>query len=167
VRIDGNLMSLGFRKSVVNPSLYWKNVNGESLILFLYVDDLFLISTESLIVECKYVLASEFEMKNLGMMHYFLGLEVWQRTYEIFLSQGKYTVEILKKFGMLNWKPVATPMVMNLKKLSVYSFDYEEIDLTLYRKLIGSLMYLVNTRPDIWYAMSTLSQFMSRQRHTH
>jgi hypothetical protein len=84
--IDGHLMSLGFNKSVVDPSLYYKIVNGESLILVLYVYDLFLTSIEILIVECKYFLASEFEMKELGMMHYFLGLEVWQRTDEIFLS---------------------------------------------------------------------------------
>ena len=103
-------------------------------------------------------------MKDLGMMHYFLGLEVWQRTNEIFLSQGKYIVEILKKFGMLNCKPMATPMVMNMKKLSVSSSDSDEIDLTLYKQLIGSLMYLVNTRPDICYAVSALSQFMSQLR---
>jgi hypothetical protein len=127
---------LGFNKSVVDPSLYYNIVNGESLILVLYVDDLFLTDTESLIVECKYALASKFEMKDLGMMHYFLGLEVWQRTDEIFLSQGKYTVEILKKFGMLNLKPMATPMVTNPKKLSVSSSDSDEIDLTLYRQLI-------------------------------
>jgi hypothetical protein len=71
------------------------------------------------------------------MMHYFLVLEVWQRTDEIFLSQLKYTVEILKKFGILNLKPVATKMVMNLKKLSVSSYDSNEINLTLYRQLIG------------------------------
>jgi hypothetical protein len=76
-------------------------------------------------------------MKDLGMIHYFLGLEVWQRTDEIFLSQGKYTVEILKKFEILNFKPVAIPMMMNLKKLSVSSFDFDEIDPTLYRQLIG------------------------------
>jgi hypothetical protein len=76
-------------------------------------------------------------MKDLGMMHYFLGLEVWQRNDEIFLSQGKYIVEILKKFEMMNLKPMATLMVMNLKKLSVSSFDSDEIDLNLYRKLIG------------------------------
>jgi hypothetical protein len=89
---------------------------------------------------------------------------VWQITDEIFLSQGKYTVEILKKFGMLNCKPIATPMVMNLKKLFVSSSDSDEIDPTPYRQLIGSLMYLVNTRPDICYAVSALSQFMSQLR---
>jgi hypothetical protein len=72
-------------------------------------------------------------MKDLGMMHYFLGLEVLQRTVEIFLIQGKYTVEILKKFGMLNGKPMTTPMMMNLKKLSVSSSYSNDIDLTLYR----------------------------------
>jgi hypothetical protein len=95
-KIDGHLMSLGFNKSVVDANLYYNIVGDQCLILVLYVDDLFLTGSESLIVECKRALASEFEMKDLGMMHYFLGLEVWQRTDEILLSQGKYTVEILK-----------------------------------------------------------------------
>jgi hypothetical protein len=132
-RINGHLMSLGFNKSVDDPNMYYKTVNGESLILILYVDDLFLTAIESLIVQCKYVLASEFEMKDLGMMDYFLGLEVWQTTDEIFLSQEKYTVDILKKFGMLNCKPMPTPMVTKLKKLSVSSSNFDEIDPTLYR----------------------------------
>jgi hypothetical protein len=68
-RIDEHLMRLGFNKSFVDPNLYYKIVNGESLILVLYVDDLFLIGTESLIDQCKYVLAYEFDMKDLGMMH--------------------------------------------------------------------------------------------------
>jgi hypothetical protein len=59
----------------------------------------------------------EFEMKDLGLMHYFLGLEVWQKPNEIFLSQGKYAVDILKRFGMMNWRSMSTPMVANLKKL--------------------------------------------------
>jgi hypothetical protein len=154
-------MSLGLNKSVVDPNLYYKNFNGESLILVLYIDDLFLIGTERLIVECKYALAYDFEMKDLGMMHYFLGLEVWNIIDNIFLSQGKYTIETLKKFGMLNCKPMATPMVMNLKKLSVYSSNSNKIDPKLYRQLIGSLMYLVKTIPNIFYAVSALSEFIS------
>jgi hypothetical protein len=62
---------------------------------------------------------------------------------------------------MLNCKPMATPIVTNLKKLSVPSSDFDEIDLNLYRQLIGSLMYLVNTRPNIFYAESAFSQFIS------
>jgi hypothetical protein len=91
------------------------------------------------------------------MMHYFLGLEVWKKTEDIFWSQGKYTVEILKKFGMTNCKSMPTSMVM----------DSGEIDPHLYQQLIGSLMYMVNTRPGICYAVNVLSQFMSWSRQTH
>jgi hypothetical protein len=112
-RIDGYLMSLGFSKSVVDAKLYYKIVDGESLILILCVDDLFLTGAESLIAWCKHELTFEFEMKDIGMMHYFLGLEVWQRTDEIFLSQGNYTVEILGRFGILDYKSMATSMVSN------------------------------------------------------
>jgi hypothetical protein len=62
-------------------------------------------------------------MKDLGLMHYFLGLEVWQRSDEIFLSQGKYTIEILQRFGMMDCKSMATPMTINLKLLSDSSSD--------------------------------------------
>jgi hypothetical protein len=71
-------------------------------------------------------------MKDLGMMHYFLGLEVWQRIDEIFPSQGKYIVDILKKFGMKNCKSMPTPMVMDLKKMNDASTDSGEIDPHLY-----------------------------------
>jgi hypothetical protein len=83
----------------------------------MYVDDLFLTGVEILISKCKRKLDTEFEMKYFGMMHYFLGLKVWQRHDAIFLNQGKYAVEILKKFGMLDCKAMATPMVSNMKLL--------------------------------------------------
>jgi hypothetical protein len=166
-KMDGFLMSLGFNKSVVDPNLYYHIVGDECLILVLYVDDLFLTGSESLIVECKRSLTYEFEMKNLGMMHYFLGLEVCQRTDEIFLSQGKYTVEILKKFDMTDCKSMPTLMVMDLKKMNKASTDSGKIDPLLYRQLIGSLIYLVNTKPDICYVVNVLNQFMSQPRQTH
>ena len=87
------------------------------MILFLYVDDIYLIGEEILIVDCQRELTSEFEMKDLGLMHYFLGLEIWQRNDEIFLSQGKYTVDILQRFGMVDCKSINTPMDSNLGKL--------------------------------------------------
>jgi hypothetical protein len=79
-------------------------------------------------------------MKDLGLMLYFLGLEVWQRSDEIFLSQGKYIVEILQRFGMMDYKSMATPMMINMKLLSDSSSDL--MDPTMYKRLIGSLMYL-------------------------
>jgi hypothetical protein len=77
VRIYGYLMSLGFNKSVVDANLYYKVDNGESMIMILYVDDLFLTGVEHIITWCKNELDSKFEMKDLRMLHYFFGLEVW------------------------------------------------------------------------------------------
>jgi hypothetical protein len=164
-RIDNYLMSLGFTKSDADPNLYYKVENGFPLILVLYVDDVFLTGDENLIIGCKRELTSEFKMKDLGLMHYFLGLEVWQRPDEIFLSQGKYTVEILQRFEMMDCKSMATPMMKNLKLLSDSSSDL--VDPMMYRQLIRSLMYLVNTRANICFAVNALSQFMVELRHVH
>jgi hypothetical protein len=109
-RIDSFPTSLGFTKSKADSNLYFKVMNDELVILLLYVDDLLLTGEEKLITECKKRLASEFEMKDLGLMHYFLGLEVWQSPERIFLNQGKYVVEILKRFDMLECKSMNTPM---------------------------------------------------------
>jgi hypothetical protein len=166
-KMDGFLMSLGFNKSVVDPNLYYHIVGNACLILVLYVDDLFLTSLETLIFKCKKALTATLEMKDIGMMHYFLGLEVWKRTDDVFLSQGKYTVETLLKFGMKESKSMPTPMVMDLKKMKDASTDSGDIDQHLYRQMIASLMYLVNTKPDICYAVNVLSQFMSQPRQTH
>jgi hypothetical protein len=104
-------------------------------------------------------------MKDLGLMHYFLGLDVWQRSDEIFLSQEKYTIEILKKFRMMECKSMTEPMMINLKLLSDKSSDL--VNPMMYRQLIGSLMYLVNTKPDIFFAVNTLSQHMVEPRQVH
>ena len=77
-RIDSFLSSFGFTKSKANSKLYYKVEEGNPLILLLYVDDLFVIGMDGLIADTKIKLAIEFEMKDLGMMHYFLGMEVWQ-----------------------------------------------------------------------------------------
>ena len=110
-------MSLGFTKSKVDSNLYYKFEGDGIMILLLYVDDLFLTGEDKPINECKKKLIAEFEMKDLGMMHYFLGLEVWQYPMDIFLNQGKYVVEILKRFGMMDCKAMAKSMASNLKLL--------------------------------------------------
>ena len=79
-------------------------------------------------------------MKDLGALHYFLGLEVWQEADDIFLGQGKYTVEILQRFGMMDGKSIPTSMMANLKLLNDTSSD--RVDSTIYGQMIGSLMYL-------------------------
>jgi hypothetical protein len=101
-------------------------------------------------------------MKDTGLTHYVMGLEVWQRTNQIFLGQRKYAMDILRRFEMTDCRPMSTPMTMNLKKLD--AFESKLVNPTLYQQLIGSLMYLVNTRPDICFVFNTLSQFMVEPR---
>jgi hypothetical protein len=104
-------------------------------------------------------------MKDLGLMHYFLGLDVRQQEGETFLGQGKYAIEILKRFGMEDCKSMTTPMITNLKKLN--SSELDKVNPTIYRQLIGCLMYLTNTRPDICFVVNTLSQHMVDPRKVH
>ena len=85
-RIDSFLVSLVFTKSKVSPKLYFKVMDNEPIILLLYVDDLFLTGNENKISECKKKLATKFEIKGLGLIHYFLSLEVWQSPKGIFLN---------------------------------------------------------------------------------
>jgi hypothetical protein len=97
-RIDTYLQQMGFEKSEADPNLYYIVVGEDPLILVLYVDYLFITGAERLIVGCNESLASEFEMKDTRPMHYFLGLEVWQEPGHIFLGQGRYVVDILRRF---------------------------------------------------------------------
>ena len=164
-RIDTYLPQLRFVKSDADPNLYYLMVENEPLILVLYVSDLFLTGSFRLIQDCRKNLEAEFDMKDMGLMHYFLWLEVWQKNREIFLGQGRYATEILKRFKMQDWRPIATPMITNWKR--IYALGDKEVDPTLYKQLIGSLMYLVNTKPNICFAVNTLSQFTVEPKRVH
>ena len=107
-------------------------MKNHPVILVLYVEDLFLIGEEHLIAQTKKELSAEFEMKDLGLMHYFLGLEVWQKPGEIFLSQSKYAIDVLHRFGMLGCKSMSTPMISNLKKLHDQAIGSDPKDPTIY-----------------------------------
>ena len=158
-------MSLGFTESKEDSKLSFKVEGGRPMMLLLYFDDLFLTGKEKLIKYAINRLAAEFEMKDLGMMHYFLGMEVWQSADGISLGQGKYAVEIMKRFEMMDCKAMTTPMASNLKLLSDSSL--EAVDATMYHQTIGSLMYLMNMRPDIFFGVNTLRQFLMDPRHVH
>eukprot|EP00253_Pinus_taeda_P032980 PITA_32980 len=112
-RIDTYFEQLGFTKSEADPNLYFIVVGEEPLILVLYVHDLIITGAERLIEGCKRDLASELEMKDIGLMHYFLGLEMWQEEGHFFLGQGKCIVDILSRFHMEDCKPMSTPMITN------------------------------------------------------
>ena len=109
-RIDIFLSSLGFTKSKADSNLYYKVEDGNPVILLLYVDDLFVTGMDGLIADTNRKIVVEFEMKDLGMMHYFLGMEVWKNADGISLRQGKYAVKILKRFMMMDCKAMTRPM---------------------------------------------------------
>ncbi|GKV17137.1 hypothetical protein SLEP1_g27679 [Rubroshorea leprosula] len=166
-RIDDYLMSQGFRRSIEEATLYVKGSSSESqLILSLYVDDLLLTGNDlKLMEQFKKVMMQEFAMTYLGETKYFLGLEVQQLSKGIFICQRKYALDILKKFEMESCKPVATPLVQ-YEKLS--KDDREtKVDSSYYRSLIGSLLYLTATRPNLMFAASYLSRFMSAPSKLH
>ena len=98
-------------------------------------------------------------------MHYFIGLKIWKSLEGIFLNKGKYAVEILKRFNMLESKAMAMPMDSNLKLLADDSSEL--VDVTQYRHIIRLLMYLKNTRPDICFDVNTLSQYLVQPRRVH
>jgi len=106
-----------------------------------------------------------FEMSNLGIMNYFLGLEIYQCMTCIFISQRKYVVDILKKFKLESCKKVATPMVKNEK---ISKTDGEKLkEPSAYRSLVGSLLYLTATRPNLIFLAGLLSRFMSSPNNVH
>eukprot|EP00253_Pinus_taeda_P035859 PITA_35859 len=112
------------------------------------------------IASIKKELGKSFEMTDLGYVHYYLGIEVTQHPKSIFLSQKKYIGDLLNRFGMTECNPLSTPMEQNLKLTSIEGKEFE--DATKYRQLVGSLIYLTTTRPDISFAVGILSRFMQK-----
>ncbi|KAL6288505.1 hypothetical protein ACE6H2_006015 [Prunus campanulata] len=107
----------------------------------------------------------EFDMSDLGLMHYFLGIEVVQSATSIFICQKKYALEVLEKFQMLNSNPVGTPAEVG-SKLS-QDPNGERVDSTYFKQIVGSLMYLTSTRPDIMHSVSVISRYMENPTEMH
>ncbi|KAK8653946.1 hypothetical protein V6N13_127927 [Hibiscus sabdariffa] len=142
----------GFRQACSDTSLFVKEKGSDFIALAVYVDDIVVTSpSEYAISNIKDFLHQTFQIKDLGNLKYFLGLEVARSSKGINLCQRKYILELLKESGFLEAKHVPTPIVPS-KKLS----KHEGIplqDITSYRRLIGKLLYLTNTRPDIAFAV--------------
>ncbi|CAL2236843.1 unnamed protein product [Prunus armeniaca] len=104
-------------------------------------------------------------MKELGQLKHFLGLEVDRTQEGIFLCQQKYAKDLLQKFGMLECKPISNADGAHVKICAYEGKDLE--DATMYRKLVGSLIYLTLTRPDISYAVGVMSRYMQNPKKSH
>jgi hypothetical protein len=157
----------GFKRREREPTLYIKS-NGTNflLILFLYVDELIYTSSSIFLVEdFNQAMMIEFEMTDLGLMHYFLGIKVRKMNDGIFISQEEYATTLLHKWKMENCDPMST--LVNANKMFFVEDGAKMVDVKSYRGLIGSLMYLSTTRPDILQEISLISRFMPSPSKIH
>uniref|UniRef100_A0A251VEZ8 Putative zinc finger, CCHC-type n=1 Tax=Helianthus annuus TaxID=4232 RepID=A0A251VEZ8_HELAN len=165
-RIDTYFIQHDFKKCTYEHTLYTKDAKEGKLVICLYVDDLIIASSSmKQITDFKEEMKKEFEMTDMGKLHYFLGMEVLYENGNIILSQRKYMRNLLERYKMTQSNTVSTPMEYGLK-LSKDDPD-ETVDGSIYRSLVGSLMYLTNTRPDIMFAVSKVSRFIENPKKSH
>jgi hypothetical protein len=166
-RIDQFLSNEGFVKCSVEFGVYMKGTDiSNAILICLYVDDLLITGSNTDSIEkFKGRLKVEFEMSDLGKLNYFLGLEFHYASDGVVLHQRKYIADVLKRFHMENCNEAETPMEANLK-LSM-SEDEQAVDATLFKQVVGSLRFICNTRPDINYAVGSVSRFMSKPKTSH
>lgn len=165
-RFRSAMKNYGYVQADSDHTLFFKRKGSKIVVLIIYVDDMIITGNdEEGMKELKLQLSREFEMKDLGGLKYFLGIEVSRSKKGIFLSQRKYILDLLSEVGMLECKPAETPMVQNLK-LEIKS-DQNPVDKERYQRLVGKLIYLSHTRPDIAYAVGVVSQFMHAPSDEH
>ncbi|GJR01364.1 putative ribonuclease H-like domain-containing protein [Tanacetum coccineum] len=146
------LLYNGVKRGKIDKTLFIRRDKGDILLVQVYVDDIIFGSTKkSLCTEFKKMMHKKFQMSSMGELTFFLGLQVKQQEDEIFISQDKYVTDILKKFSFTDVKTASTPM--ETQKLLLKDEDGEEVDVHLYRSMIGSLMYLTSSRPDIMFVV--------------
>lgn len=160
------LIDDGFIQSKTDYSLFTRSRDQQFTIVLVYVDDIIVTgNNETDIRHLKEFLHQRFHLKDLGLLKYFLGLEVARSARGICLSQRKYALEIIEETGLLGAQPVHIPMEQN-HKLNA-SDGALLTDPSSYRRLVGRLIYLTITRPDIVYPVHVLSQYMSQPRKPH
>jgi hypothetical protein len=160
------ITQLNFSSSAHDSALFTRKTDNGTVVLLLYVDDMIITGDDSIgIEELKKFLCQHFEMKDLGPLSYFLGLEVLSSSDGMFLSQAKYASDLVSRACLTDCKIEQTPLEPNIRFTPQDGTLLD--DATLYRQLVGSLIYLTVTRPDISYAVHLVSQFMASPRSTH
>ena len=155
-----------YRQSQADHSLFIHKHGDVFVAALIYVDDVIIVgNNQTKIEDTKSSLDTSFSTKYLGDLKYFLGIEVARTTEGLVLSQRKYTIDILEDSGLLGCRPSQFPMEQNLKLDK--GEDEERADVNAYRRLVGRLLYLQATRPDITYVVNVLSQFVSDPRQNH
>ncbi|KAI3818794.1 hypothetical protein L1987_12612 [Smallanthus sonchifolius] len=165
-RLDKSLKELGFSRCTHEQAVYKVHNPSFILIVGVYVDDLIVTgSSEERIHEFKKKMKSVFDMSDMGKLSYYLGIEVEQTRMGISMKQEAYAEKILKMAGMSKCNATTFPMTPKLQLTK--DEDGEDADPTLYRKIIGSLRYLIHTRPDLSYSVGAVSRFMQSPKQSH
>ncbi|GJT27689.1 putative ribonuclease H-like domain-containing protein [Tanacetum coccineum] len=160
------LIENGFRRGTIDKTLFIKKDKGDILLVQVYVDDIIFGSTKkSLCDEFEGLMHKRFQMSSMGELTFFLGLQVQQKKDGIFISQDKYVADILKKFDFATVKTASTPMESN--KALVKDEEADSVDVHLYRSMIGSLMYLTASRPDIMFVVCACARFQVTPKMSH
>ncbi|KAJ9536426.1 LOW QUALITY PROTEIN: hypothetical protein OSB04_un000384 [Centaurea solstitialis] len=160
------LLSKGFKKGSVDSTLFIMKEGDHIVVIQVYVDDIIFGSTsKDLCKKFETIMTQEFKMSMMGEINFFLGLQVKQFTDGIFINQSKYIFDLLKKYDMSSCNSIGTPMATGNK----IGPDHEgkDVDLRTYRGMVGSLMYLTASRPDIMFATCVCARYQAKPKESH
>ncbi|KAJ4715365.1 Retrovirus-related Pol polyprotein from transposon TNT 1-94 [Melia azedarach] len=162
-----SIIQNGYTQCQTDHTLFVKLSSDKKIaILIIYVDDIILTDDyKEELARLKSFLLKEFEIKDLGYLRYFLGMEIARSRHSIFVSQCKYILDLLKETGMFGCKLASIPMDSNKKIGS--GMDKTLVDRGRYQRLVGHLIYLSHTRPDIGFPVSVVSQYMNNPTEEH
>lgn len=167
-RLSNKLQALGFSPSKADTSLFIYNKANTSIFVLIYVDDIIVTSSSNKVVTGLLKdLKSEFALKDLGDLHFFLGIEVKKHGNDLHLSQEKYATDLVKSVGLQGCKPSSTPLSSSEKLSLTQENLLNQEDSTNYRSLVGALQYLTLTRPDISFAVNKVCQFLHAPTTVH
>lgn len=165
-KLDQILKKLRFKRCAKESSVYRREERDELLIIAIYVDDLFVTGNSTKIIkEFKASMSKQFEMSDLGLLTYYLGIEVKQSSTGIIIKQEAYARRILEEAGLADCNPNSIPMEFGLQLSK--AMEEPEVDATQYRRRIGCLRYLMHTRPDMAFSVGILSRYMQSPRESH
>ncbi|GJS05640.1 putative ribonuclease H-like domain-containing protein [Tanacetum coccineum] len=165
-RLSTFLLKHSYRRGAIDKTLFIKRDRKDIMLVQVYVDDIIFGSTKtSMVKEFEELMQKEFMMSSMGELTFFLGLQVKQSTAGIFISQDKYVKDILNKFDFRTIKPATTPIEAH--KALGKDEEGEDIDVHLYRSMIGYLMYLTASRPDIMFAVCLCARFQVTPKISH
>ncbi|GJZ99981.1 retrovirus-related pol polyprotein from transposon TNT 1-94 [Tanacetum coccineum] len=165
-RLKAFLIKHEYKMGMVDNTLFTKKKSSNLIIVQIYVDDIIFGSTcQDMCDEFAKIMHDEFEMSMMGELNFFLGLQIKQIEDDIFFNQSKYIKEMLKKFGLEDSKPMKTPMSSDTKLTK--DEECESVDSTKYRGMIGSLLYLTASRPDIMFSVCLCAHFQEAPKTSH